>query len=75
MHVQAVLNSQNVIYSELELGQMVSILKYCDIIRYRYETFKVSSFDWIVLYYRYQYLFRQLNSLCRDFQIYTVVLA
>ena len=56
---------------------MVSILKYRDTIHYRYETSKVSSFDWIVLYYRYQYLFRQLNSLCRDFQIklYTVVLA
>ena len=64
MHVQAVSSSQNVIYSELEWGQMVSILKYRDTIRYRYETFKVSSFDWIVLYYRYQYLFRQLNYLC-----------
>ena len=50
MHVQAVLSSQNVIYSELELGQMVSILKYRDTIRYRYETLKVSHFDWIVLY-------------------------
>ena len=33
-------------------NQMASILKYRDTIRYRYETFKVSSFDWIVLYYR-----------------------
>ena len=33
----------------LELGQMVSILKYRDTIRYRYQTFKVSSVDWIVL--------------------------
>ena len=51
---------------------MVSISKYRDTIRYWYQTFKVSSVDVIL---GYQYIFRQLNSLCRDFQIYMVVLA
>ena len=32
----------------LELGQMVSISKYRDTLRYRYQTFKVSSVNWIV---------------------------
>ena len=43
------------------------------------QSIEVSSVDWIlfnivILGSGYQYLFRQLNSLCEDFQIYTVVL-
>ena len=61
---------------------MVSISKYRDTIRYRYQTFKVSKYRvstdqfYNTVIPGHQYPFRQLNSLCRDFRIMnTVVLA